>query len=631
MGNKTLAVAAAVALISIGGNGVGNSVSAFSTFGGVVRPSNVFVVPSTRTCSATSLHMSAPPLNEVPVESQNADFPVLGNDGLYQINNAVQHKALLDANPDKLVIVKFFAPWCRACKGLAPKYLAIVHRDEYKNMPIIWAEMTIQGNKDYVKSLGVLALPSMQFYAGTEGIVENFPCGPSKVPILRAKLKKLVEDKVDPVTLTLKAPSTVEICDEETEDEACTERVVAGVSDQTRIMSVGDVVIGQEQLNYLRYDIPYFKDFTDEEFDSLMSRAKLATFEPGSVIMRQGKTGKSFYVIESGAVEISVKTAFEDPLTTPAGYLGAVINTLTTNNFFGERALITGEPRAASIRAVQKTRCFKFDVADIPQSSVLSGKKIATQERKAEIDDKYGLDVYDIDLMQGQFKTANVFNQARGSVYNNNVPDSDEEIDQAVEELLQLKKAKNDNILSLLVRLQMIRHATRCFDYILMTKPTWGDAGETKRRSILAQKLTPAKTEEFTEVFKIMDHDNNGRISVLELKRVIESTGSGQYTDAELNTMINLADPSFDGNSEINFKEFMGVMAEAEFYYLFRETFSMLDKYDSGFVKAGELDQVLSGVRDLVSDDRMSIIDVEDKDMMIDYESFTKMLLGSAI
>mmetsp|Transcript_8020 Transcript_8020/g.12008 ORF Transcript_8020/g.12008 Transcript_8020/m.12008 type:complete len:93 (+) Transcript_8020:205-483(+) len=92
MGNKTLAVAAAVALISIGGNGVGNSVSAFSTFGGVVRPSNVFVVPSTRTCSATSLHMSAPPLNEVPVESQNADFPVLGNDGLYQINNAVQHK-----------------------------------------------------------------------------------------------------------------------------------------------------------------------------------------------------------------------------------------------------------------------------------------------------------------------------------------------------------------------------------------------------------------------------------------------------------------------------------------------------------------------------------------------------------
>jgi calmodulin/calcium-binding protein CML len=44
-----------------------------------------------------------------------------------------------------------------------------------------------------------------------------------------------------------------------------------------------------------------------------------------------------------------------------------------------------------------------------------------------------------------------------------------------------------------------------------------------------------------------------------------------------------------------------------------------------------DLDRVLCGVRDLISDDRKSIIDVEDDEMLIDYEQFSRMLLGSAL
>jgi hypothetical protein len=42
------------------------------------------------------------------------------------------------------------------------------------------------------------------------------------------------------------------------------------------------------------------------------------------------------------------------------------------------------------------------------------------------------------------------------------------------------------------------------------------------------------------------------------------------------------------------------------------------------------LDEVLGGVRDLISDDKTSIIDVEDKDMLVDYEQCLKML-GAAL
>jgi len=43
------------------------------------------------------------------------------------------------------------------------------------------------------------------------------------------------------------------------------------------------------------------------------------------------------------------------------------------------------------------------------------------------------------------------------------------------------------------------------------------------------------------------------------------------------------------------------------------------------------LDRVLCGVRDLISDDRMSIIDTEDMDMQIDYVSYADMLLGKPL
>ncbi|KAL7549435.1 hypothetical protein ACHAWF_012703 [Thalassiosira exigua] len=396
----------------------------------------------------------------------------------------------------------------------------------------------------------------------------------------------------------------------------------------------------EENLLYLRTGVPFFKDFDDDDFYELMDKAKLVTFEQGDVIMRQGMEGSMFYVIESGEVEIMVKTAFEDPLTTPPDYLGAVINVLGPHNYFGERALITKEPRAASIRALQKTRCFAFDVADIPNSSVLSGKKEASTERMAELNSKYGTDVYDIDLISDQFATANVANQQRGSV---NTPEAIRGVDVDEDYVPPGPEdaggyfavdSNNERVISLLLRFKQVRRAAKCFEYILKSRPNFGDVGEARRRALLVSKLTRAQREEFAELFRIIDGagdgSRDGRISILDLRRAMESVGEAR-TDEELRAMINNADPNIDGNEEINFAEFMGVMAEAEFYYLFLDTFEMLDVNNTGFVSAGDLDRVLCGVRDLISDDRMSIIDTEDMDMQVDYETYADMLLGKPL
>lgn len=40
-------------------------------------------------------------------------LPPLGADGVYHISDEQEHAALLQANPDKIVVMKVFAPWCR--------------------------------------------------------------------------------------------------------------------------------------------------------------------------------------------------------------------------------------------------------------------------------------------------------------------------------------------------------------------------------------------------------------------------------------------------------------------------------------------------------------------------------------
>lgn len=341
--------------------------------------------------------------------------------------------------------------------------------------------------------------------------------------------------------------------------------------------------------------------------------------------MKQGKPGRTFYIIDDGEVEISVKGAFEDPLTTPSGYLGAVVNRLKKSDYFGERSLITGEPRAASIRTIGKTRCFTFDIDDIPKSSVLSGKSGATEERLKQVDDKYAVDYYNINFIDKQFVDVAKANQVKASP---NGPSRDKDQERSMASRAA-NRANEDAILSLLVRFKLLRQAARCFEYISKTSPTWGDEVVGHRRSLLVSKLTPGQQQEFKELFKMIDTSNDGVISILELKNALESIYDEQQSDEKVKEMINKADPSVNGNDSISLNDFMGVMAEAEFYYLFKETFATLDKDNSGYVQAYKLDRVLCGLRDLISDDRKSIIDVEDKEMLIDYETFSRMMIGT--
>ena len=551
-----------------------------------------------------------------------------------------------DLAADQIVITKVFAPWCRACKGLEPKFLALKNSPKYQDLPLLWADLSIQHNKAFVKSLGVLALPTIQFYVGGQ-LVDTFPCGPSKLPILKRKLATLISEHVDAKTRRLKpeslAPTTETDKVEETE----------GMTIQAE-----PAVLTPEERQLFR-NIPYFSELSLADVDDMLDKkARLVTFAPGSIIMKEGEPGRTFYVVRTGEVEVCQSvTSFgaSDPLVaTPPFYLGTVINRLRRGDYFGERALITGEPRAASIRAAhnaaknkceEPVTCWMLDKDDFPASSILSGKtkgSVVTDAMVSTVNDKYGVSLRELQEYSGNIQDAAAkASQVRGSFNNpqkiHGVDDDEEVLEEedaaAPEETAAAKNRarKSEAILSLLTRFNLIRHVSRCFEYIVQTKAVFGDEGVRKRRLMLVSRLSPARRSEFVDAFALMDLDGDGNIELLELKRVMESIGESK-SDEELMKMIKQGSSSvLDGRSVLSKADFLGIMAEAEFYHLFRDTFAALDKTDSGYVKACELDRVLSGVRDLISDDHRSIIDVDDTEMLVDYEQFSRMLLGSAL
>lgn len=191
------------------------------------------------------------------------------------INNSTPtNSAWLAANPDKLMVIKFYAPWCRACKTVGPKFVQIAKDPKYADIPIIFGQLSVQHNKAYVKQLGILALPSIQIYAGSEGLIENFPCGPSKIPMLKRKLTETINAKVDPDSLVLKLDCTKP---ENFEAAPCRTRTLA-VFEDAPVNEIDEVISDEkrdENFRYLRYDVPFFKDFDDEEFNELMDKVSV--------------------------------------------------------------------------------------------------------------------------------------------------------------------------------------------------------------------------------------------------------------------------------------------------------------------------------------------------------------------
>ena len=89
--------------------------------------------------------------------------------------------------------------------------------------------------------------------------------------------------------------------------------------------------------------IDVFRNLTPTEITNVAERMRKRRYREGETVIRQGDIGEEFFLVASGQVGVSVQ---KDGETEPHR-----VAMLGRGDFFGERALITGEPRNATIVA----------------------------------------------------------------------------------------------------------------------------------------------------------------------------------------------------------------------------------------------------------------------------------------
>ncbi|MFZ0959298.1 MAG: mechanosensitive ion channel family protein [Terriglobia bacterium] len=109
--------------------------------------------------------------------------------------------------------------------------------------------------------------------------------------------------------------------------------------------------------------VELFREMNDDERHTLAERLRFAPFMKEEMMTRQGAEAHWLYIITKGSGEVIVSTE--------AG-VHKTVNILHAGDFFGEMSLLTGEPRSASLKALEDSECYRLD--RLAFSDILHGR-----------------------------------------------------------------------------------------------------------------------------------------------------------------------------------------------------------------------------------------------------------------
>lgn len=105
---------------------------------------------------------------------------------------------------------------------------------------------------------------------------------------------------------------------------------------------------------------PLFENLSKQELGALIKRMRLEQYQEGDIVITEGESGASLYVIMGGEVKVFTR-----------GKRGESIHlaTLGSGDFFGEISILTGRPRTATITASSATDLLRLDKGDLDELS----------------------------------------------------------------------------------------------------------------------------------------------------------------------------------------------------------------------------------------------------------------------
>ncbi|PIR16208.1 MAG: hypothetical protein COV48_10170 [Elusimicrobia bacterium CG11_big_fil_rev_8_21_14_0_20_64_6] len=132
--------------------------------------------------------------------------------------------------------------------------------------------------------------------------------------------------------------------------------------------------IGATELGLLAHmmrKVDFFTPLTVGQLERILPTVMLYSYNKGETVFSQGQKGDAFYIVYQGSVEIRLRQWL---------VLSKTIATLKTDDFLGEIALISDEPRTATVVCAEPTLLFTLISDDF--KFVLNENPAAAAEMK---------------------------------------------------------------------------------------------------------------------------------------------------------------------------------------------------------------------------------------------------------
>ena len=144
-----------------------------------------------------------------------------------------------------------------------------------------------------------------------------------------------------------------------------------------RKLVLGDAEVGI--LARMLRKVDFFAPLTVGQVDQVLPHIRLYEYGAGETVFRQGDPGDAFYIVYKGKVSIRIKKGFLS--------FSQTVASLGDGTFFGEMALISADPRSATVVCDEPTQLFvlvsgdfKFVLAENPATAA-EMKRIADRRK----------------------------------------------------------------------------------------------------------------------------------------------------------------------------------------------------------------------------------------------------------
>lgn len=108
--------------------------------------------------------------------------------------------------------------------------------------------------------------------------------------------------------------------------------------------------------------VPLLKSLELSERMKIVDVLGMKTFSDGERIIMQGDSADCFYIVETGEVKIMMKSKTKMTKANQEDNVEVEITRCSRGQYFGELALVTNKPRAASVYAVGEVKCLVIDI-----------------------------------------------------------------------------------------------------------------------------------------------------------------------------------------------------------------------------------------------------------------------------